>query len=188
MKAEEDDFRRRYAELSDEGLLSTNRDELVELARHCFDQELAERGLQYEQETSEEPADVADDFVAAATFLFADEAEVARSLLRSCYILCYLENEHTLTMVWAWSYVLRGLRLMVPASLLEDVHEILNEILPEEDLTTQVGMAALLESSEDETQLTHDQGRRGGRARTMLIMGIVFSPAVDLLRIFYVGR
>ena len=54
-------FRRRYAELFDEGLLSSNREDLVDLARACFDQELAKRGLQYEQETDEERADISDD-------------------------------------------------------------------------------------------------------------------------------
>jgi hypothetical protein len=40
MKVDEDDFRLRYAELSDEGLLSINREELVDLARQCYDEEL----------------------------------------------------------------------------------------------------------------------------------------------------
>jgi hypothetical protein len=33
MNLDADDFRKRYAELSDEGLLSINREELVEVAR-----------------------------------------------------------------------------------------------------------------------------------------------------------
>jgi len=179
MKVDEDDFRRRYAELSDAGLLSINRAELVEVARHCFDQELAQRGLQYEQEISETPADIADDFVAAATFLFPDEAEVARGLLRSGEILCYLENEHILAKVWAWSYVVGGLRLMVPASLLEQVREILSETISEDDLTAQAG------ASEEGTPLIHGRGRTGRRARTMLVMGIFFSPNLDFLRTLF---
>lgn len=105
MNVDENDFRRRYADLSDEGLLSINRDELIDIARVCYDQELASRGLQPEQEIGVEPAGIADEFVSAATFLFPDEAEVARGLLRSCEILCYLENEHTLAKVWPWSYI-----------------------------------------------------------------------------------
>jgi hypothetical protein len=40
-----DDFRRRYEELSDEALLELDRDDLVDLARDCYDAELARRGL-----------------------------------------------------------------------------------------------------------------------------------------------
>jgi hypothetical protein len=50
MNVDADDFRKRYGELSDEGLLSINRGELVELARLCYDQELARRGLQAQRE------------------------------------------------------------------------------------------------------------------------------------------
>jgi hypothetical protein len=46
MKVDEDDFRRRCAELSDEGLLSLNREEFVEVARRRYDEELARRRLQ----------------------------------------------------------------------------------------------------------------------------------------------
>jgi hypothetical protein len=71
MNIDENDFRRRYAELSDEALLSIPRGELVELARECYDQELARRGLRSIEETEEiavEPPGVADEFVPAATF------------------------------------------------------------------------------------------------------------------------
>jgi hypothetical protein len=44
--------------------------------------------------------------------------------------LCYLENEHMLAKVWQWNVALGGLRLMVPTSLLEQVHEILSEWSP----------------------------------------------------------
>lgn len=48
MNVEESDFKRWYAELSDEGLLSISRDDLVDAARLCFDQELERRELQYD--------------------------------------------------------------------------------------------------------------------------------------------
>src|SRR5207237_8219055 len=99
----------------------------VDAARHCHDEELARRGLQAEHDVHEEPEEIDDDFVSAATFLFPDEAGVTRALLRSADILCYLENEHTLTAAWTWSYALGWLRLMVPASRMAEVHPILNE-------------------------------------------------------------
>lgn len=43
MKLNIDDLRRHYASLSDEALRAINRTELVEIARECYDQELAQR-------------------------------------------------------------------------------------------------------------------------------------------------
>jgi hypothetical protein len=134
------------------------------------------------------PAGIADEFVSAATFSFPDEAEVARALLRSCSILCYLANEHTLAKVWPWNVALGGLRLMVPASLLEQVHEILSEVVSEEDLTAQAGFDARIASTEAISYRFFTQGRNGGRARAMLGIAVLCAPVVDALRVFYVGR
>jgi hypothetical protein len=46
MNVDESDFGRRYAHLSEEGLLSIDREDLIDTARQCYDQELARRGLQ----------------------------------------------------------------------------------------------------------------------------------------------
>ncbi len=185
MKVDKSDFRRRYAELSDEGLLSINREELVDAARQCYDEELARRGLQPEQDVGPEPGDADDEFVSAANFLFPDEAGVARALLRSVDILCYLENEHTLTAVWTWSVALGGFRLMVPRSRIEQVHEILNEGMFKADLATEAGNEAQVGSSEEEASMIREGGRSGRRARTVLAIALLCSPAVDLLRLFY---
>ena len=45
MKVTAEDFRHQYADLSDEALLDIERQELVELARKCYDEELARRKL-----------------------------------------------------------------------------------------------------------------------------------------------
>jgi hypothetical protein len=128
----------------------------------------------------------ADEFVTAATFLFPDEAEIARALLRSCDILCYLANEHTLAKVWPWNLALGGLRLMVPSSLLEQAHGILSEVLSEEDLTAQAGFNERIESTE--ASRAFNRGRDGGRARALLAIAVLCAPVVDALRVFYVAR
>jgi hypothetical protein len=129
-----------------------------------------------------------DEFVSSATFLFPDEAEVARGLLRSGDILCYLENEHMLAKVWQWNVALGGLRLMVPASLLEQVHEILNEVISEEDLSAQAGMEAGLEAREQSSFGIFVRGRRGYRARTMLAIAVLCAPALDTFHLLTVWR
>ena len=45
MKVSVEDFRRQYAGLSDEALLDVDRHDLVELARACYDEEVARRKL-----------------------------------------------------------------------------------------------------------------------------------------------
>ena len=45
MKVSAEDFRRQYAGLSDEALLDVDRRDLVEVARTCYDEELARRQL-----------------------------------------------------------------------------------------------------------------------------------------------
>ncbi|HXI44626.1 MAG TPA: hypothetical protein VNH83_31870 [Bryobacteraceae bacterium] len=184
MKVDESDFRRRYAELSDEGLLSIHREELVDAAQQCYDEELARRGLQPEQDIGPEPGDTDDEFVLVATFLFPDEAGVARALLRSVDVLCYLENEHTLTAVWTWSVALGWLRLMVPRSRIELVHEILNDAIFEGELANEAGMEAVVGSSEEDASIIRGRRRSGG-ARTVLAIALLCSPAVDLIRLFY---
>lgn len=194
MNVGEGDFRQRYASLSDEALSSINRDELVELARQCYDQELAKRGLRGarqlsdDQSDTDEPAWLEDEFVPAATFLFPDEAEIARGLLRSSDILCYLENEHTLAKVWQWNVALGGLRLMVPASLSEEVHQVLSDVLSEEDPIGRDGMEPPTETSVGSTLPLFPQGRKGGRGRAMLAIAIILcAPAADSFWLFYVG-
>lgn len=63
MKVSEDDFRRRYAELNDEGLLSIDPEALVDVARRCYDDELTKRGLQARSHGGQEPEGARDESV-----------------------------------------------------------------------------------------------------------------------------
>ena len=92
-----------------------------------------------------------------------------------------------LAKVWQFNVALGGLRLMVPASLLEHVHEILNEVISEEDLTAQAGMKAEPEVLEQSSVGIFVRGRRGVRARAMLAIAILCAPALDTLRLMKVG-
>jgi hypothetical protein len=139
------------------------------------------------REFGDEPAGSVDEFITAATFLFPDEAAVAFALLRSCDVVCYLANEHTLAKVWPWNVTLGGLRLMVPASLLEQVHGILKEVPSEEDFMTQAGFDSRLDSTEATSSGVFNRGRRGARARTLLAIAVLCAPTVDTLRLLYVG-
>lgn len=146
MQIDLDDFRRRYAELSDEALLDLERDDLVDLARDCYDAELARRGLR--RALSSPPATEVQDhaeLVEAAIFSSSSEADLARALLESAAIPCYLENEFAGKTLRASD----GFRLFVPATLLENAREILNSPVSDEELIAQAE-AEPVPASEDE--------------------------------------
>ncbi len=146
MQVDLDDFRRRYAELSDEALLELDRDELVDLARDCYDAELARRGLR--RSSSSPPVTEVQDhgeLIEAAIFSSSSEADLARALLESAAIPCYFENEFAGKTL----RVSEGFRLFVPATLLENAHEILNSPVSEEELIA-LAEADSAPESEDE--------------------------------------
>lgn len=93
-----------------------------------------------------------------------------------------------LAKVWQWNVALGGLRLMVPASILEQVHEILSEVISEEDLSALVGDETELEAREQNSFRIFVRGRSSGRARTMLAIAILCAPALETFHLMYVGR
>ena len=78
-----------------------------------------------------------DDLVVAAIFMYPDEAKLARAVLESADIPCYLENEHTLAANWALTPVLGGLRLMVAPADLTLAGEILASRVSDEQLNAE---------------------------------------------------
>jgi PhnB protein len=124
MKVSAEDFRRQYAVLSDEALLDVDRRDLVELARACYDEELARRQLKVPS-----PAVVADatdthedgeEFAVAETYESQEEAKLARELLRAAGIRAQLGAG--------------GLALLVPVSTREDAREVLNAQVSDDEL------------------------------------------------------
>jgi hypothetical protein len=161
MKADREDCRRFYRDLSDEELLSINPEDLVEAGRECYAEELRARGLERgraarpasdgdtipEAPASSERSSVPDgpavespefpspddSWVLLETFTFPHDAEILRGALDSAGIPSRLENEHTLAMDWLLSNVLGGFRVMVPASLFADSKAMLQAFETEGD-------------------------------------------------------
>jgi hypothetical protein len=139
-----DDFRRHFELLSDAALLDTNREDLVESARECFDEEVARRGLNSPpaDEGAAEPvthqASPGEELVSIATYNIPDEANLARGLLESAGIPYHLENEHA---------PLGGfqLRLLVPAAFEQEALEVLEAEISEEELAAQAEAAGVME-------------------------------------------
>ena len=143
LEIDPEQLRRQYAELSDEGLLSIDRNDLTELAQHYYDAEVAARGLDSESPLETEQPD--EELVLVETFLSAEDANLGRALLRIAEIPAYLENE--LTSGWTGA---GGLRLMVPTSLLEQAKEILDARISDEELIAQAEAAEPIEPVEGE--------------------------------------
>jgi hypothetical protein len=143
-----EDFKRHYAMLSDAALLEIDRDELVDVARTCYDAELAERDLAPDEPQPSAPAldttSQADgDLQLVGTFLSIEEANFARGLLQSADVPCSLENE------FSAGYSGPGaLRLLVPASSYDRACEILETEISEEDLIAQAEAEAAEDSPE----------------------------------------
>jgi len=151
MEVSLDDFRRHFELLSDETLLSTNREELVESARGCYDEEVARRGLNSPPDeeiagegTAETPqANPAEQLVLIATYLIPDEANLARGLLQSAQIPFRIENE--LAPLGGFQ-----LRLLVPAALEAEALEVLESEISEEELAAQAEAAGEMEEEESD--------------------------------------
>src|ERR1039458_9723121 len=91
MKVSMEDFRRQYAGLSDEALLDVDRQDLVELARVCYDEELARRQLKTPApEHAPEPHGESEEFAVAETYESQEDARLARELLRAAGIRAHL--------------------------------------------------------------------------------------------------
>ena len=124
MKVSVEDFRRQYAGMSDDALLDVDRRELVDLARTCYDEELARRQLKAPPppvpEDLPEPHDEAEEFAVAETYESQEEAKLARELLRSAGIRAHLGAN--------------GLALLVPVSTREDAREVLDAQISDEAL------------------------------------------------------
>lgn len=138
------EIRQRFEQLSDAGLLSIDRRDLIELAQQYYDAEISRRGL---KTTPAKPAEegITEQLVPLATFVTLEEANLVRALLESAEIPAKLENEHSSE----WSGI-GGLRLMVPASFLKQAEEILVSQISEDDLIAQAEASESLEPDPDE--------------------------------------
>ena len=151
-----DDFRKHFALLSDEALLETNRDELVETAQHCYDEEVARRGLNAPEAAEERPQaqpthePEGGPMVLLATYIIPEEASFARGLLQSAEIPFMMENE--LAPLGGFQ-----IQLLVPAEYEGDAREILESELTEEELAAQAEAAGGFEQDADGEEAAEDE-------------------------------
>jgi len=144
MEVSPDDFRRLYDRLSDHGLRSIKRDDLTDIARQCYDQELASRGLTLDPTGAneselgdlegcgcdeDEPKNRPEEMVELATFTSYEDSKLARAMLKSAEIPSYLEDLR--------SSLGATMRLFVPSGFLDQAREVLDSELSDEELARQ---------------------------------------------------
>jgi Putative prokaryotic signal transducing protein len=105
-----------YASKSDMELAELARDHrnLTEDALRVLESEFSRRGLEFERQNLAPVADAEDvKLVALRRFRDLPGALVAKGLLDSAGIKCFLSDENTERMDWLWSNALGGVRLWV---------------------------------------------------------------------------
>jgi hypothetical protein len=105
-----------YASLSETELTQLAKDQksLTEDALHVLESEFLRRGLPFERQNLVAMASQEDlKLIALRRFRDLPEALVAKGLLDSANIECFLSDENTVRMDWLWSNALGGVRLWV---------------------------------------------------------------------------
>ncbi len=137
MEINAEDFRRLYQSRSDDALQALEREDLVEIARDCYDLELANRGLSSPTsgpvlaDPEAEPAEGStgiEGLVEVTTYSSFQEGRLARAILTSVSIPASLEREH---------FIGGGVRLMVPSEFLDDARQVLESPLSDDGLAAQ---------------------------------------------------
>lgn len=125
-----------YSGWSDGGLLelAAESGSLTRVAREALAGELAARGLEAglgelgnEIQTQDAGRTLSGPLVMVKRFRDLPEAFVARSILDSARIDCFLADENTIRMNWFWSNLLGGLKLIVRPEDCEDAAKLLEE-------------------------------------------------------------
>jgi len=144
MRFSADDFKHLYEEMPDEELRSLDRNELNEVARQCFDAEMARRGFKKVEARRPAPpvaaveppaefvrerprplddaaveevdAEADEDLAAAAVFDSREKAKAARARLQSAALPAFLEDDTASG---------GGFRLLVAVSYVEEARQVL---------------------------------------------------------------
>jgi len=122
-----EDFRRHFELLSDAALLATNRGDLVDVAKLCYDEEISRRGL--DAANAPNPGELSDGqrLVRIAKFHSRSEFLSARALLKSALIPSKQGNR-------IGRRIELQLPLLVPAAFAEEALELLRSRISAEEL------------------------------------------------------
>lgn len=128
-------FADRYRQLSDSELLAVAEDHesLLDEAKTSLADELARRGLDLTSSMTAIDADSVDyrDLVTIRRYRDLSEAIVARGVVESAGIFCFLKDENLVRLDWQMSNLIGGIRLQVGAADVDAAEAVLSQPIPE---------------------------------------------------------
>jgi hypothetical protein len=129
-------FAEYYRSLSDSELLEIADDwhSLIEDAKSCLQSEVARRGLAFDPTVSKDRDEVEvqyRDLVTIRRYRDLSEAIVARAVVESAGIFCFLKDENLVRLDWQMSNLIGGIRLQVAAADVEAAEAVLEQPVPE---------------------------------------------------------
>jgi hypothetical protein len=118
-----------YGEMAEEELKEIAKQEgaLTDLAREVIRAEMLRRGLKVEQLAELTVGDSEMKLAKIREFMFVPDALVAKSILDSAGVKCFLSDETTIRMDWLWSNALGGVKLWVREEDVETAVALLEE-------------------------------------------------------------
>lgn len=130
----EDQLRETYRSSSDNELLelALAYDSLTERAQAVLRAEFARRGLEPPEIPDVPPAPEFQRLATVQQYRELAEAQVAKGVLDSAGIRCYLRDENALRMQWVWSNLLGGVRLQVDEGDRAAAEALLTQPIPEQ--------------------------------------------------------
>ena len=123
-----------YRSASDATLveIAQDYDSLTPAAQGVLRAEFDRRGLQPPEVPDASPVATYQHLVTIRQYRDLSEAQVARGVLESAGIACYLRDENAVRLEWVWSNLLGGVRLQVRDEDREAAEEILTQPIPEQ--------------------------------------------------------
>jgi hypothetical protein len=153
MQTSREDYIQHFSELSDTALMAVPREDLVQVAKDCLDEEIQRRGLNEPEapaasETAAEPDHSEPQMAVVGEYQDPGEADLARALLRSAGIEAMLLNERLAGMLNI-PLAPGTYHLLAPVDSEEEALQILASEISEEDLAAQAEAAGEDEETEE---------------------------------------
>jgi hypothetical protein len=125
-----------YSNMADAELeeLAADCADLTDLARTALNNEIERRGLNFDLQVSQPAKDIIEDdeLVTIRSFRDLPEALLAKGMLESAAIECFLENDNMVRLDWLISNALGNIKLQVKRNDAETALEILDQPVPDD--------------------------------------------------------
>ena len=132
--ADENELLRAYGSQTDAALLelALGYDSLTDVAQSALRAEFARRGLEPPELPDPAPVPALQRTVVVRQYRDLADAQLAKGVLESAGIPCFLRDENTVRMEWVWSNLMGGVRLQVMEADRAAAEALLSQPIPEQ--------------------------------------------------------